>query len=157
MYGEGLDVAWTNYSAKNATISAQQPEPEQPVVPSKDKNAPAPPLVPFIHTNYKTKSATYKWPSFTVSLTDSEKKKKFQNTPGLYAVLMGRKGSDANDTIVSFAYLDCSAFAAEPGTLSARSQSVDGIIFELSVTVGKAFLSKEEILVNEPMYINIER
>lgn len=154
VYGEGLDVAWANYRGKNATISANQPEPEPAPT---GKNAPVVPVAPFLHTNFKTKSATYKWPAFTVSLDDMERRKKFQNTPGMYAVLMGKKNGETRDTILSFAYADCSVFAVEPGHVSARSQSVEGVIFELSVCVGKAFLSKEDILVNEPMFLNIER
>ena len=70
---------------------------------------------------------------------------------------MGKKNNDTKDTIISFAYVDCSIFAVECSAVKARSQSIDGIIFEISVTISKCLLEKEEILLNEPVYIDIDR
>lgn len=108
-------------------------------------------------TKGKIKSSTYKWPSFTVILDDLEKKKKFQSQPGLYAVLIGTKVGDTKESILSFAYSDCSIFSVESGTVTSRSQSISGILFELNVSVGKPFIDKEEAALLEPLFINIER
>ena len=126
------------------------------------KNAPIPtatttPVIPIIQTNLRTKSAIYKWPNFNINLDESDKKIKFQNNPLVYAVLMGKKHGDLNDSILSFTTVDCSVFNVESGTVTGRSQVVCGIIFEIYITVNKALLSKDEILSNEPIFLNIEK
>lgn len=105
----------------------------------------------------RVRSTIYKWPGFVVNLDDVEKKRKFQNSPGLYAVLFGTKIGETKETIISFAYADCSVFAVESGSIVVRSQAYLGIIFEITCAVNKPFLDTEETAEYEPLFLNIER
>lgn len=151
-------------NATFATKNSLQIHPDIPtVIPhNASKNIPITtatiaPIIPVVQTNLRTKSALYKWPNFNINLDDAERNRKFSNNPYIYAVLMGKKNGDLRDTILSFTVLDCSVFNVENGTIMSRSQAVHGIIFEMYISIQKAFLSRDEILLNEPIFINIEK
>ena len=103
-------------------------------------------------------TASFTWPNFdiTTALKDTEKTKKFHAAPGLYAVILGKKGDDVVDTPISFAYVDCSSFMFENGKQTGRSQSVDGLLFEISVTAFKPLLEKVQCMAYEPMVLHME-
>ena len=103
-------------------------------------------------------TASFTWPNFDITsvLKDIEKTKKFHAAPGLYAVLLGKKGDEVIDTPISFAYVDCSTFMFENGKQTGRSQSVDGLLFEISVVALKPLLEKEQCMVYEPMILHME-
>lgn len=114
-------------------------------------------ITPVITTNFKTKTATHTWPQYPVSLDTIDKKRKFDSAPTIYAVLIGRKIGENKDTIISFACADCSLFAFDSGSTSARSQCVDGVLFQLNINVEKPFLPKENSIFYDPVILNIER
>lgn len=114
-------------------------------------------ITPTISTNFKTKTATYKWPQYPVNLDTAEKKQIFDSKPSIYAVLIGRKIGENKDSIISFACADCSLFLFESGSTSARSQCVDGVLFQLNINVEKPFLTKEDSILYDPVILNIER
>jgi hypothetical protein len=129
-----------------------------PIPPSKNSKEVVPAIItPIITTNFKTKTATYSWPQYPVSLDTIEKKRKFDSAPTIHAVLMGRKVGENKDTIISFACADCSLFSFDSGSTSARSQCVDGVLFQLNINVEKPFLPKEDSILYDPVILNIER
>jgi hypothetical protein len=125
--------------------------------PKKGEQVVIPVPTPTSAANFKTKSANYRWPSYTVELEGLEKKQKFNTSPGLYAVLMGRKGGETKDSPISFAYADCSLFLIETGTINVRSQTVEGLLFELTIAVTKLFIAKEDASLYDPLVLSIDR
>ena len=92
-------------------------------------------------------------------LKDTERRKKFHQKPGIYAILMGKRKGSNKDAPISFAFIDCSCFLFEKGTITCRSQVVDGILFEVIATVTKPLLDKDESnsLALEPLIMNIHK
>jgi hypothetical protein len=109
----------------------------------------------------KQVSASHTWPNFdvTTALKDPERAKAFHASPGLYAVLLGKKiDSDTPDVEVpiSFAYVDCSYFMFDGGKTSGRSQTVDGLLFEMSVVAAKPLMERERCVVFEPLVLHLD-
>lgn len=98
-----------------------------------------------------------KWDLKTVNIDSTGKKQKFQTDPGLYGVLFGTRKNEINESIISFAYIDCSILAVEGGLLTGRSQEVYGLLFELTVSVAKPFFTKEEIEDQEILILDFKR
>ena len=93
----------------------------------------------------------------SVNIDNTEKKQKFQTDPGLFGVLFGTKKNEINESIISFAYIDCSILAVEGGLLTGRSQEVYGLLFELTASVEKPFFRKEEIEDQEVLILDFKR
>jgi hypothetical protein len=112
-------------------------------------------------SRYKT--ASFTWPNIdlTTALKDPEKRKKFHSSPGMYAVLMGKKigadPADDKDLPITFTYIDCSYLLLEKATVSNRSQSVDGLLFEVKITSFKPLVERDELMQYEPLVLNLER
>jgi hypothetical protein len=153
----------TVYCLQNAPYIPPEKEPEPVFVPTfkapsrRNSAVPVSIVPPPVVVIPRVRSTNFKWPGFIVNLDDVEKKRKFQNSPGLYAVLFGTKIGETKESIISFAYADCSVFAVESGSITVRSQAHLGIIFEITVTVAKPFLETEETAEYEPLFLNIER
>jgi hypothetical protein len=98
-----------------------------------------------------------KWDLKSVNIDTTGKKQKFQTDPGLYGVLFGTRKNETNESMISFAYIDCSILAVEGGLLTGRSQEVYGLLFELTVSVAKPFFKKEEIEDQEVLILDFKR
>lgn len=108
-------------------------------------------------SNNSIQYANCKWDLKSVNIDTTEKKQKFQSDPGLYGVLFGTRKNEIYESIISFAYIDCSVLATEGGLLTGRSQEVYGLLFELTVSVAKPFFKKEEIEDQEILILDFKR
>ena len=108
-------------------------------------------------SNHSIQYTNCKWDLKPADIDTPEKKEKFQNDPGLYGVLFGTKKCERNESIISFAYVDCSVLAVEGGLLTGRSQVIHGLLFELTVSVTKPFLKKDEIDDLEILTLDFKR
>lgn len=97
------------------------------------------------------------WDLNSINIDTTAKKEIFQNDPGLYCVLFGTKKNEINESIISFAYVDCSVLAVEGGILTGRSQAVHGLLFEITISVAKPFFEKDQIYDQEILSLDFKR
>ena len=97
------------------------------------------------------------WDLKSINIDTTEKREIFQNDPGLYCVLFGTKKNEINESIISFAYVDCSILVVEGGILTGRSQAVYGLLFEITISVAKPFFKKDEIHDQEILILDFKR
>lgn len=106
------------------------------------------------------KTACYTWPQFEIKINENiNKKQNFNKNPFIYAILYGKDilSNENKDICISFVLIDCSIFLHENKVIKSRSQIVDGIIFELNISNNKIFLPRKELILHDPLLINIER
>ena len=84
-------------------------------------------------------------------ISNPEKMQLFNEKPGIYAVVLG------DNAPFGFSFVDCSSFAIEACTSSARHSQLGDYELNISVSIDKPLLSLTDVIPLEPLVLDIKR
>ena len=108
-------------------------------------------------TPNESQSSFVSWRRGIDPIIDTDDKiRAFHSNPGVYAIIFQHSANDRKVPI-NFAYIDCSSFLFDSFKTEGRSIVIGGLIFEITMTIARAFLPKSTSVQHEPLLFRINK